>query len=62
MKKNIYCPHCGRKTGEVETVSTMALPTKCKKCNILVVYIGETGEVKTQEIPQRKTSSGKRFY
>lgn len=62
MKKTIYCPHCGRKTGEVETVTTMAIPTKCKKCNILVVYEGDTGELKTRPLPSRGSSSGKRFY
>ena len=62
MKKLIYCPNCGYATGLVETVSSMALPTKCKKCNKLVIYYGDTGEIKMKDMPDRPGSSGLRFY
>lgn len=62
MKKIVYCPHCGRKVGEVNTETSMSIPMKCKKCRLLVVYVGDTGDIKTMPIPSRGSSSGKRFY
>lgn len=62
VKKIVYCPLCGRKVGEIDTIGTMAFPLKCKKCNKLVIYEKDTGEVKTMPIPSRGSSSGKRFY
>jgi len=62
MKKIIYCPNCGNPTGIVESLSCMALPTKCNKCNKLVTYYGDTGNIKMSEVPSRESSSGKRFY
>lgn len=62
MKKIIYCPNCGNPTGIVESLTCMALPTKCNKCNKLVTYYGDTGVIKMTELPSRPSSSGKRFY
>lgn len=62
MKKIIYCPSCGNKTGTIETVSSMASPTKCNECNKLVIYYGDTGIIKMTDIPSRSQSSGVRFY
>lgn len=60
--KTIYCPKCGRKVATWDGRSTINISVKCKKCNKLVVYDVENEKVEIKEIPQRATSSGKRFY
>ena len=60
--KTIYCPKCGRKVATWDGRSTINISVKCKKCNKLVVYDVENENVEIKEIPQRATSSGKRFY
>lgn len=60
--KTIYCPKCGRKVATCDGRSTIDISVKCNKCKKLVVYDVENENVEIKEIPQRETSSGKRFY
>ena len=60
--KTIYCPKCSRKVATWDGRSTINISVKGKKCNKLVVYDVKNENVEIKEIPQRETSSGKRFY
>ena len=61
-KKIILCPKCRRKVGNADARTTMTLEYVCHNCGKAVRYIGETGEVKPCDKPERTTSSGARFY
>lgn len=60
--KYIFCPSCGEAVGKVNLLSSIPFPMKCNKCKKLVVYYGDEGRVVMKDIPDRNTSSGKRFY
>lgn len=60
--KKIYCLNCGRLALTTDEYTEMLLEVKCKKCNKLVVYNGRTGFVRLDNVPERKQSSGVRFY
>ena len=61
-KKIIYCPRCGRKAAVYDGRSSMDIKVKCRKCNRLVVYHVESGEVTQEKMPVRTTGSGLRIY
>lgn len=60
-QKIIYCPKCGRKVGTYDGKSSINLITRCKKCQVQVIYDITTGETKTKSLPKRQTSSGMTF-
>lgn len=61
-RKTIYCPRCNRKIGSWDGKSTISNEYLCKKCKKLIVYEAKTDDLKICFVPQRNTSSGKRFY
>lgn len=62
IKKTIYCPRCGRRITDYRFDDLKSEPAKCKKCNVMVVYDLKTDMTITFPVPERKTSSGMRFY
>lgn len=60
--ENIYCPKCGRKVLTYDGKSKITKDVVCKKCNKLAVFNPENRTVVLQELPNRTTSSGARFY
>lgn len=59
--KTIYCPRCKRRVAQWNGKSTIDIISKCKKCNIRVIYRIETGITEKKEIPPRAQSSGINF-
>lgn len=60
--RKIYCPKCGRKVAMHDGKSEINKAVKCSKCKKLVLFNPITGEVKNIPVPDRKCSSGKRYY
>lgn len=60
--RKIFCPSCGRKVMTHDGKSEINKTVKCKKCKRLVLFNVSTGEIKHVPFPERKTSSGKRYY
>lgn len=58
----IYCITCGRKVGTHDGRGTITVSYKCKKCNKIIQYNPLTNESSKKNIPQRKYSSGIRFW
>lgn len=61
-KFRLYCPKCGAKVVDVDYKMKSIIEVKCKHCNRMVVYNPQNGKKKVKDIPERKTSSGCRFY
>jgi hypothetical protein len=62
MEKIIYCPKCGRKAALYDGKSSMTMKIKCRNCSRLVVYDAIKDEVGQENMPERTTGSGLRFY
>lgn len=60
--KTIYCPRCGRKVATWDGRGTINIAGKCKKCSKLIVFNPTIQKTDVQNIPDRKQSSGIRFY
>lgn len=60
-KIRVYCPGCNRLVGECDAKSHIDKTYKCKKCNRMVVYHTETGEIELKKLPVRDQSSGMTF-
>ncbi len=62
MKETILCPACGWKAGEYDGKAKTTLEYRCKHCNKRVVFNPVNRKIEAKRIPDRKTSSGLRFY
>jgi hypothetical protein len=59
----LYCPRCGRRTGQWDGRSTVDIVLgTCKKCRKRIVYDLETGDINVKPLPARNCSSGMTFY
>lgn len=56
------CPKCGIKVMTYDDRGSMKLKSKCSHCNMLVTYNPNTRETNIGLLPDRDSSSGKRFY
>lgn len=61
-KKTIYCPTCGRKVFVWDGKSTIVKSAVCKKCEKLVVWDPESGNIRLNPIPARTQASGMRMW
>lgn len=58
----IFCPSCKKVVTIAKNNLDTYLEIKCNECYKLVVYNTKQDITKVKPIPQRQTSSGKRFY
>lgn len=57
-KKNVFCPRCKNKVATYDGKGKIDVITKCKKCNVRVIYRVATGKIEIKKIPPRSCSSG----
>lgn len=62
QKLVITCPVCGKGIAHWDGRGTIPIERKCDKCDKLIIFHPVTKTKKVTEMPQRKFSSGKRFY
>lgn len=61
-KVTVYCPSCNRKVGVYDGRSSINMFSVCQKCRKMVIYDIITKETYLDELPERATSSGHRFF
>lgn len=59
---DVNCPRCGIKVFKVIDRTKNSLSAKCVCCKKLITYHGKDRTVTIGELPERRTSSGTRFY
>jgi len=62
MSKGIKCPKCEKIVMVYDDKGTTNLSCKCNVCNLLVIYHPKENVCTLKKVPERKDSSGKRFY
>lgn len=59
--KEIYC-FCGNLLGAWDKGDPNLHKLKCKKCNRWLWFVAESGYREAKVVPERRESSGVRFY
>lgn len=59
---DINCPKCKRKVMTWDEKCSIPLKTKCDKCKKLIAFDPATKKITAEEVPERYTSSGMKFY
>ena len=60
--KTIYCPMCKRRVTQWDGKSTINPLSRCRKCNVMVIYDIQNENTKITDKPVRNQSSGLTFY
>lgn len=60
--KSIMCPSCRKFMTRADKRDNTVHKLKCNNCSKWIWFIPKTGECTTHEVPERQSSSGKRFY
>lgn len=58
----ILCPKCGNKVLVHDKKTELPLEAVCRKCNKLVTYYPTEETIVLRRVPERKQSSGLRFW
>lgn len=62
MSRSILCPGCGLKVMTYDDKGSMKMKSRCKGCRKLVIYNPMNNTTTIGTVPERDSSSGKRFY
>lgn len=60
--KTIMCPECNKFLIKADKRDTKRHILMCRSCRKLIVFVPKTGYTEIHNVPQRKDSSGMRFY
>ena len=62
VRTTIYCPFCKTKVGTHDGRTKTNVLCPCSKCRKLVIFDVEKMEAYIDSMPERASSSGKRYF